>query len=66
MFKKPNENLDAFSLSLGGMTTVAGFAAVPAILHERLRKPMDEPRQSCRDGGRPGRRAWWMGRRQPA
>lgn len=38
MYKKDKTARDAFTLSLGGMTTITSFAAAPAIAHDRLRQ----------------------------
>lgn len=38
MFNKDKYASDAFTLSLGGVTTVNSFAAAPAIAHDRLRQ----------------------------
>jgi hypothetical protein len=42
MFKKDKLASDNFVFSLGGMTTVSPFAAMPAIAHDRLRQVQDD------------------------
>ena len=37
MMKKHNATRDTFALSLGGVTTVTSFCAMPAIANNRLR-----------------------------
>jgi hypothetical protein len=54
MSKKAVKRYDAFSLSLGGMTTVAGFAFAPAIAHDRLRQNL-----ATKAPDHPESRAWW-------
>ncbi|MCJ7591611.1 MAG: hypothetical protein MUO51_09675 [Woeseiaceae bacterium] len=38
MYKKDKTPRDAFTLSLGGMTTISSFATAPAIAADRLRE----------------------------
>ncbi len=49
MTKKDKATRETFALSLGGVTAVTGFSAMPAISYERLRKvqagPASKPRQ---------------------
>ena len=49
MMKKDEVKRDTFALSLGGMTVVTAFSAMPAIAHDRLRQDesatMGKPRQ---------------------
>jgi hypothetical protein len=53
MTRKDKIVRDPFNLSLGGMSVVSGYAAAPAISHERLRKSRnDRP-----DGSKAGRGA---------
>jgi hypothetical protein len=42
MFEKAKPARDAFTISLGGMTTIASFTAAPAIANDRLNKVWDE------------------------
>jgi len=42
MFEKAKPARDAFTISLGGMTTIASFTAAPAIANDRLNKAWDE------------------------
>ncbi len=42
MFEKAKPGRDAFTFSLQGMTTIASFAAAPAIADDRLNKVWDE------------------------
>jgi len=42
MFEKAKPARDAFSFSLGGMTTIASFVAAPAIADDRLNQVRDE------------------------
>jgi hypothetical protein len=42
MFEKAKPGRDAFTFSLGGMTTIASFTAAPAIADDRLNKVWDE------------------------
>lgn len=42
MLKKGPKAHDAFTFSLGGMTTVASFAVAPAIADDRINKVRDE------------------------
>ena len=67
MFKKAKVARDAFTFSLGGMTTIASFVPAPAIANDRINKVRDEqqaaarenrdrgprPSQYCRSGGEP-------------
>ncbi len=59
MMKKDKTARDIFALSLGGMTAVTSFSAMPAISHERLRQ-----RQST-EASKPRQWNWrlWMPRR---
>ncbi len=59
MMKKDKTARDPFALSLGGMTAVTSFSAIPAISHERLRQS-----QSA-DASKPGQWNWrlWVPRR---
>ena len=42
MFEKAKPARDAFSFSLGGMTTIASFVAAPAIADDRLNQVRDQ------------------------
>lgn len=39
MSKTPGNKRDAFTFSLGGLTTIASFFPAPAVAHDRIRKP---------------------------
>ncbi len=41
MFNKAKPRADAFAFSLGGMTTIAAFAAVPVIADDRINRIRD-------------------------
>ena len=41
MFEKAKRVRDAFTFSLGGMTTIASFVAAPAIADDRINKIRD-------------------------
>ena len=41
--------LDAFSFSLGGMSVIPGFVALPLIANYRIRKRIDESREEPRE-----------------
>lgn len=42
MFEKAKSGRDAFTFSLQGMTTIASFAAAPAIAHDQINKAWDD------------------------
>lgn len=42
MFEKAKSGRDAFTFSLGGMTTIASFTAAPAVDQHRLNRAMDQ------------------------
>lgn len=42
MTKQDRRPRDAFTLSLGGMTTIASFATAPAIAHDQLQQKSQE------------------------
>ena len=42
MFEKGKKAHDAFSFSLGGMTTIASFVAAPVVANDRINKIRDE------------------------
>ena len=48
MFEKAKSGRDAFTFSLGGMTTITSFTAAPAIDQDRLNRAIAE-----RQGGAP-------------
>ncbi|NGX15314.1 hypothetical protein [Wenzhouxiangella sp. XN24] len=39
MSKTPGNKRDAFTFSLGGLTTIASFFPAPAVAHDRIRTP---------------------------
>jgi hypothetical protein len=59
MMKKDKSARDDFTFGLGGLRTVASFAPVPAIAHDRLRQVRVGQTQDSRE------RKWrlWMPRR---
>ena len=63
MFSKAKARADAYTFSLGGMKTIASFAAVPVIADDRINKVWDE--RLKRDRDEPGARAW-PGANRPA
>lgn len=53
MTKKAVPRRDAFTHSLGGMTTIAAFAMAPAVPHDRLHQVRDEqPNYTAGNGSR--------------
>ena len=49
MFKKAKVARDAFTFSLGGMTTIASFVPAPAIADDRINKIRDEQQAAARE-----------------
>lgn len=49
MFNKAKRTRDAFTFSLGGMTTIASFFPAPAIAHDRINKVRDEQQAVARE-----------------
>ena len=45
MFEKAKSGRDAFTFSLGGMTTIASFAVAPAVDQQRLNRAMDQKQE---------------------
>lgn len=41
MSKTAGNKRDAFTFSLGGLTTIASFFPAPAVAHDRIRTPRD-------------------------
>lgn len=66
MTKIDTARCDEFSLSLGGMTAIAGYTLAPAIAHDRLRKTFNEETDACRGGKHHSRRFLWVSHRQSA
>lgn len=66
MSKKANSRRDAFTFSLGGMTTVASFVAAPALADDRINKALDERLRQARKAQNPTPRGWLHGRRKAA
>jgi hypothetical protein len=63
MVNKAKLDGDAFAFSLGGMRTIASFAAVPVIADDRINRIRDERhKRAC---NKPGVRAW-LRRSRPA
>ena len=62
MTQKTVPRRDAFTHSLGGLTTIASFAMVPAVAHDRLHQVPDEQRDNTsRDNTqKPGPRFRWL------
>lgn len=63
MFSKVKPRADAYTFSLGGMKTIASFAAIPVIADDRINRIRDERQK--RDCNEPGVRAW-LRRSRPA
>jgi hypothetical protein len=63
MFNKAKPGADAYTFSLGGMTAIASFAAVPVIANDRINRIRDERRK--RDCNELGTHAW-LHRSRPA
>ncbi len=59
MMKKDKATRDTFALSLGGVSAVTAFSAMPAIAYDRLRK------DPARTASKPRALNWrvWMPRR---
>jgi hypothetical protein len=66
MFEKAKPVRDAFTFSLGGMTTIASFVAVPAVADDRINKIRDERLKQAREARAPKPRGWLHSRRQVA
>ena len=49
MFNKAKVARDAFTISLGGMTTIASFFPAQAIAHDRINKILDEQQAVARE-----------------
>ena len=63
MFSKAKPGADAYTFSLGGMTTIASFAAVPVIADDRINRIWDERlKRDCDDPGAQG----WLSADRPA
>lgn len=48
MFNKAKAARDAFTISLGGVTTIASFFPAQAIAHDRINKVLDEQQAAAR------------------
>ena len=64
MLNKAKVACDAFTFSLGGMTTIASFFPAPAIAHDRINKILDEQQAAARDD-RDRRQHPWLGSGRP-
>jgi len=71
MTKKAVPRHDAFTLSLGGLTTIASFVIAPAIADNRINKALDERRKHSQenqpDNARKIKSTWgrfWLRRRR--
>ena len=49
MLNKAKVARDAFTISLGGMTTIASFFPAQAIAHDRINKVLDEQQALARE-----------------
>ena len=49
MFNKAKVARDAFTISLGGMTTIASFFPAQAIAHDRINRILDEQQAVARE-----------------
>ena len=64
MFNKAKVTLDAFTISLGGMTTIASFFPAQAIAHDRINKILDEQQAVAREN-RDCSPETWLGEGRP-
>ena len=58
MFNKAKLARDAFTFSLGGMTTIASFVPVTAIANDRINKVRDEQQAAARKNRDRGPHPW--------
>ena len=65
MLENPKKARDAFTFSLGGMTTVASFAFAPAIADDRINKVRDEQLRQTRPDQDQRLRPWLRFHLQP-
>ena len=63
MFNKAKARVDAYTFSLGGITTIASFAAMPVIADDRINRIRDKRRKQ--DRSELGTQAW-LHRSRPA
>jgi len=61
MFEKAKPACDAFTFSLGGMTTIASVVAVPAVADDRINKVRDDRLNQIRDDHHRKPRLWLRG-----
>jgi len=66
MFNKAKVARDAFTFSLGGMTTIASFFPAQAIAHDRINKILDEQQAAARENRDRGLHPWLGGGRPVA
>jgi hypothetical protein len=74
MSKKAKPARDAFTFSLGGISTISSFVAAPAIAHDQLNKALDErlsqtqedQPDTAREIGKSWGRFWLLRRRRAA
>ena len=64
MVNKAKLDGDAFAFSLGGMRTIASFAAVPVIADDRINRILDE-RQAVARENRDRSPQSWVGEGRP-
>ena len=65
MFKRAKVARDAFTFSLGGMTTISSFVPAPAIADDRINKVRDQQQAAARQN-RDCRPHSWTGTARPA
>lgn len=66
MFEKAKPVRDAFTFSLGGLTTIASFTAAPAIADDRINELRDERSKRLRADRDRTPRVWFRTHHQPA
>ena len=49
MSENTNRTRDAFTFSLGGMTTIASYTVAPAIAHDKINKALSERLQETQE-----------------
>ena len=54
MSKEMKRTRDAFTFSLGGMSIMSPFFAVPVIADDRFNRMLEERRSQARQNGEPG------------
>jgi len=66
MFNKAKVARDAFTFSLGGMTTIASFFPAQAIAHDRINRILDEQQAVARENRDCSPQPWLGGGRPVA